>query len=224
MKKNVDYSLYLVTDRDLMSTETVEEAVEKAVKGGCTIVQLREKTTSSLDFYHLACRVKEITQFYHVPLVINDRIDIALAIDAEGVHLGQSDLPAPIARKLIGGEKLLGISAANATEGKAAEEDGADYIGVGAMFSTATKPDARVTGFEELEKIREQVTIPIVAIGGINKDIIPLFPRNTVDGYAVVSAIIAQPDIEYASAELKKIIADRLRKCEWRKDDTKCDF
>ena len=143
MKNKIDYTLYLCTDRDLMSTDTIEESVEQAVKGGCTVVQLREKNCSSKEFYELAVRVKEITDRYHVPLIINDRVDIALAVDAAGVHIGQSDLPASVVRNIIGKDKILGVSAARREEALKAVEDGADYLGVGAMFATNTKTDAR---------------------------------------------------------------------------------
>ena len=149
-----DYTLYLVTDRSLMSTETLGEAVEQAILGGCTMVQLREKDSSSLDFYQLARGIKKITDRFHIPLMINDRIDIALAVDAAGVHIGQSDLPAAIARKIMGERMLLGVSAASVREAVQAQNDGADYLGVGAMFPTDTKTDARLVTKEELQKIR----------------------------------------------------------------------
>ena len=129
-----DYSLYLVTDRMLMRTKTLGEAVEQAVIGGCTMVQLREKEISSLDFYVLALEMKKITDRYSIPLIINDRIDIAMAVGATGVHIGQKDIPADIARKLIGKNMLLGVSAVSAAEAVNAAKAGADYLGVGAMF------------------------------------------------------------------------------------------
>ncbi|WP_418455755.1 thiamine phosphate synthase [Allofournierella sp.] len=200
-----DYTLYLVTDRSLMSTETLGEAVEQAILGGCTMVQLREKDSSSLDFYQLARGIKKITDRFHIPLMINDRIDIALAVDAAGVHIGQSDLPAAIARKIMGERMLLGVSAASVREAVQAQNDGADYLGVGAMFPTDTKTDARLVTKEELQKIRRAVSLPIVAIGGINKENAEELCAVPVDGLAVVSAIIAQPDIRQAAAELKGI-------------------
>lgn len=200
-----DYTLYLVTDRSLMSTETLGEAVEQAILGGCTMVQLREKDSSSLDFYQLARGIKKITDRFHIPLMINDRIDIALAVDAAGVHIGQSDLPAAIARKIMGEGMLLGVSAASVREAVQAQNDGADYLGVGAMFSTDTKTDARLVTKEELQKIRQAVSLPIVAIGGIKKENAEELCAVPVDGLAVVSAIIAQPDIRQAAAELKGI-------------------
>ncbi|ABR36596.1 MULTISPECIES: thiamine phosphate synthase [Clostridium] len=203
MKPKIDYSIYLVTDRDLMSTETLEEAVEKAIIGGCTLIQLREKDCSSLDFYNTAVRVKEITDKHNIPLIINDRVDIALAVDAAGVHVGQSDIPAAIVRKVIGNDKILGVSTGSVNEALEAEKNGADYLGVGAMYSTGTKKDADSTSMNELRKIRENVSIPIVVIGGINKDRVKDFKGIGIDGLAIVSAIIAKEDITTAAKELK---------------------
>ena len=202
MKPKIDYSIYLVTDRDLMSTETLEEAVEKAIIGGCTLIQLREKDCSSLDFYNTAVRVKEITDKHNIPLIINDRVDIALAVDAAGVHVGQSDIPAAIVRKVIGNDKILGVSTGSVNEALEAEKNGADYLGVGAMYSTGTKKDADSTSMDELRKIRENVSIPIVVIGGINKDRVKDFKGIGIDGLAIVSAIIAKEDITTAAKEL----------------------
>ncbi|CUU50481.1 thiamine phosphate synthase [Clostridium beijerinckii] len=203
MKPKIDYSIYLVTDRDLMSTETLEEAVEKAIIGGCTLIQLREKDCSSLDFYNTAVKVKETTDKHNIPLIINDRVDIALAVDAAGVHVGQSDIPAAIVRKVIGDDKILGVSTGFVNEALEAEKNGADYLGVGAMYSTGTKKDADSTSMNELRKIRENVSIPIVVIGGINKDRVKDFKGIGIDGLAIVSAIIAKEDITTAAKELK---------------------
>lgn len=198
-----DYTLYLVTDRSLMSTATLIEAVEQAILGGCTMIQLREKNISSLDFYRQSVEVKKVTEQYHVPFIINDRIDIAMAVNADGVHIGQSDIPAAIVRDLIGTDMLLGVSAASVKEAVQAANDGADYLGVGAMFPTGTKTDANYVSIEELKKIRHAVNLPIIAIGGINKSNIKLFYNTGINGLAVVSAIIAQPDIQKAAAEMK---------------------
>ncbi len=200
-----DYSLYLVTDRMLMRTKTLGEAVEQAVIGGCTMVQLREKEILSLDFYVLASEMKKITDRYGIPLIINDRIDIAMAVGAAGVHIGQKDIPADIARKVIGKEMLLGVSAVSAAEAVNAAKAGADYLGVGAMFPTGTKPDAGFVSMEELGRIRKAVDIPIVVIGGISKENAMLFQPMGIDGLAVVSAVIAQPDIRKSAADLKSL-------------------
>lgn len=205
MKRDVDYSLYLCTDRALMSATTVEQCVEQAVKGGCTVVQLREKNCTSRTFYELALRVKAVTGRYSVPLIINDRVDIALAADADGVHVGQSDLPAAAVRRMIGEDKILGVSASSLEEAVKAQEERADYVGVGAMFSTATKTDAKLVTMEGLLKIRAAVTVPIVVIGGINQETAPLFKGTGVNGLAVVSAIVAQPDIEAAARGMRSL-------------------
>lgn len=185
-----------------MSTATVEQSVELAIKGGCTVIQLREKNYSSLEFYQLAVRVKEITDQYKVPLIINDRIDIALSIDAAGVHVGQNDLSAKVARKIIGEEKILGVSVSNLDQAIIAQNDGADYLGVGAMYTTQTKTDAKTVTIDELKNIRYSVNIPIVVIGGINKHTVDNFKGYGIDGIAVVSAVIAQNDICAAAREL----------------------
>jgi thiamine-phosphate pyrophosphorylase len=205
MKFNVDYTLYLVTDRTLMGTDTLEEAVEQAIAGGCTMIQLREKEASSLSFYETALRLKAITDKYHVPFLINDRADIALAVDADGVHVGQSDLPAQVVRRMIGSGKLLGVSVSTVDEAVKAVEDGADYIGVGAMYSTGTKTDAVIVSMDELNCVRKAVSIPIVVIGGINQDTAPDFMGTGIDGLAVVSAVIAQKDIAGAARGLIRI-------------------
>lgn len=200
---NFDYTLYLVTDRQLMSCDSLTEAVEQAILGGCTMIQLREKELSSLEFYNQAVAVKQVTDKYHIPLIINDRIDIAMAVQATGVHIGQHDLPAAAVRKVIGENMLLGVSASSIAEAIQAQQDGADYLGVGAMFPTGTKTDADSVSMEELQKIRTAVSLPIVVIGGINKGNAGRFKPMGIDGLAVVSAIIAQSDIKAAAAELK---------------------
>ncbi|HIZ59765.1 MAG TPA: thiamine phosphate synthase [Candidatus Dorea faecipullorum] len=194
-----------------MSTDTIEEAVEQAVKGGCTVVQLREKDCSSLEFYETALRVKKITDEYKIPLIINDRVDIALAVNADGVHVGQDDLPAASVRRILGGDKVIGVSAGSVREAVKAREDGADYLGVGAMHATSTKTDADVTTVEELKKIREMVDLPIVAIGGMNKQTLPELKGTGVDGIAVVSAVIAADDIERAASELSEAVRSQKK-------------
>ncbi|WP_138294534.1 MULTISPECIES: thiamine phosphate synthase [unclassified Clostridium] len=207
MKPEVDYTLYLVTDRELMSTKTLDEAVAQAVQGGCTLVQLREKECTSLEFYQQALRVKAICDAAGVPLIINDRADIAQAVDAAGVHLGQSDLPCKVARRMLGPDKIVGVSAGTLPEALKAAADGADYLGVGAMYATATKQDADVTTMEELKAIRAAVDLPIVIIGGVNETTLPRFAHTGVDGAAVVSAIIAQKDIAAAARRLYPLAA-----------------
>lgn len=204
-KSDVDYTLYLCTDRDLMSTDTLEEAVEQAILGGCSLIQLREKHSSSREFFEMATRIKAITDKYQVPLIINDRIDIAMAVDAAGVHLGQSDLPAREARRIMGEDKIIGVSARNVELAVQAVNDGADYLGVGAMFATGTKGDAKVIGKEKLKEIRAAVSIPIVAIGGIHHENAAQLRDTGVNGLAVVSAVIGAKDIRLAAKQMREI-------------------
>ena len=204
-KEDIDYSVYLVTDRRNKTDEEFLNIIEEAIKGGTTIVQLREKTASTKEFYDLALRVKEITSRYGVPLLINDRIDIALAIDSEGVHIGQDDMPADIAREIIGEDKILGVSASTVEEAKKAENDSADYIGSGAVFPTATKDDADSVSKEELKEIVDSIDIPVVAIGGITVENANTLKGSGIAGFSVVSAIMSAEDPKEASEKLKEI-------------------
>lgn len=205
MKPKIDYTLYLVTDRNLMFSPTIEDLVEQAIKGGCTLIQLREKDSSSLEFYEMALRVREVTNQLDIPLIINDRVDIAIAVNADGVHIGQNDLPIDAVRNIIGYDKIIGVSASNLSEALNAQRGGADYLGIGAMFATDTKSDANLTSFDELQKIREAISLPLVVIGGINRTTATLFHGSGVDGLAVVSAIAAREDVCGAARELKQL-------------------
>lgn len=205
MNPKPDYSLTLVTDRLRMSTDTLENAVEQALIGGCTMIQLREKSCSSREFYQLARSIKAVTDKYRTPLIINDRIDIALAVIAAGVHIGQSDILAEAARKLLGADRLLGVSATCVEETQKAARVGADYLGIGALSPSRTKTDALSVSMDELLKIRQSVSLPIVVIGGICKENAAQFRPLGIDGIAVVSAIISQPNIAQAAAELKEL-------------------
>ena len=200
----IDLSLYLVTDNS-DDVERFLNTIEEGIKGGVTVVQIREKTADTLDFYNLALKVKEITTRYNVPLIINDRVDIALAIDADGVHVGQSDMPCDVTRKLIGQDKILGVSAATIPEAKKAEADGADYIGTGAVFPTATKDDAPKVTKEELKEIVKSINIPVVAIGGINLDNAGELADTGIAGLSVVSAIMSSDNPKKSSEELLNI-------------------
>jgi len=204
MNKNIDYSLYVVTDRNIMSSESIEKSVELAIKGGATIIQLRENSIEDREFYNLAVSVKLITDKYDIPLIINNRIDIALAVNAAGVHVGQQDIPADIVRKIIGENKLLGVSARNLEEAINAVENGADYLGIGAMYETAVKTDAVLVSMGELENIRQNVEKPIVVIGGINEYTLPDFDKTGIDGIAVVSAVVGAEDVMLAANRMYK--------------------
>ena len=212
MHNRADYRLYLVTDRNCLQQQTLEQAVEQAILGGVTLVQLREKAITSKAFYERALRIKAICHHYNVPLLINDRVDIALAIEADGVHIGQSDLPCGVVRQILGKDKIIGVSARTAQQAIQAQADGADYLGVGAMFATSTKADAQTVTIASLTKIRQAVTLPIVAIGGINHTTLPALQQalqaadTSIDGVAVVSAILGQKDVKLASEQLKEMI------------------
>ena len=204
-KEDIDYSVYLVTDHRNTNDEEFLNIIEEAIKGGTTIVQLREKTASTKEFYQLALKVKEITSKYDVSLLINDRIDIALAVDSDGVHIGQDDMPADIARKIIGKDKILGVSASTVAEAKKAEADGADYIGSGAVFPTATKDDADSVSKLQLKEIVHSIDIPVVAIGGITLENADTLKDTGIAGFSVVSAIMSAKDPKEASQKLKEI-------------------
>ncbi|MBQ2961692.1 thiamine phosphate synthase [Methanobrevibacter sp.] len=205
IKKDINYSVYLVTDHRDKTDEEFLNIIGEAIKGGTTVVQLREKTASTKDFYDLALKVKEITSKYDVPLLINDRIDIAIAVDSEGVHIGQDDMPADIARRIIGEDKILGVSASTVEEAKKAEADGADYIGSGAVFPTATKDDADSVSKEELKEIVDSIDIPVVAIGGITLENADTLKDTGIAGFSVVSAIMNAEDPKDASKKLREI-------------------
>lgn len=193
-KSEVNYSLYLVTDGGVKDIDGFCIKVEQALRGGVTLVQLREKTATSREFYDLALRVKALTDRHKIPLIINDRLDIALAVDADGVHIGQEDLPVAVARKLLGPGKILGATAATVVDAVKAQEDGADYLGSGAVYPTGTKPGKAILPMETLAKIKQAVHIPVVAIGGITADNLGAVRQSGVDGVAVVSAIMDSDD------------------------------
>ena len=201
---NIDLSLYLVTDNS-EDEEKFLKTIEEAINGGVSVVQIREKTADTLEFYNLALKVKEIATKYNVPLIINDRVDVALAVDADGVHVGQSDMPCDITRELIGKNKILGVSAATIDEAKKAEKDGADYIGTGAVFPTSTKDDAPSITKKDLKEVVDSIDIPVVAIGGITLDNAHELKDTGIAGLSVVSAIMSAENPKKASEELLNI-------------------
>ena len=197
----IDYSLMLVTDH-CSDVDAFCTIVEKALQAGVTVLQLREKTATTRDFYQLALRIKPIARQYNVPLLINDRLDIALAVDADGVHVGQEDLPVAVVRRVIGPDKILGATAATVAAAQTAEREGADYIGSGAMFPTLTKPGKQVLPLNVLAQIKQAVQVPVVAIGGITADNLLTLKITGVDGLAVVSAIMDSADPAAATQEI----------------------
>jgi len=205
--KNIDYSLYLVTDRRLARGRSTLDIVQAAVSGGVTCVQLREKDCSTLEFIEQALAIKNFLVARKVPLVINDRMDVALAAAADGVHLGQSDMPLEMARKIAGPSMRIGISAESVQDAVEAEKGGADYLGVSPVYTTPTKTDTvPPLGLEGLREIRKGVEIPLVGIGGLNKSNAAEVIRNGADGVAVVSAIVAADDPGASAMNLKQII------------------
>ena len=204
---NVDYSLYLVTDRGLSRGRSTFEIVTAAVHGGTTVVQLREKDCSTREFIEQALPIKEFLKDHGVPLIINDRVDVAQAVKADGVHLGQTDMPLEVAKKILGDSMTIGISAESLQDAIEAEKGGADYLGVSPIYVTPTKTDtAPPLGLEGLQEIRKAVRLPLVGIGGLNRDNAAEVIRNGADGVAVVSAIVAADDPKAAADDLKQII------------------
>ena len=202
--------LYAITDRTWLGNNSLYEQVEDAIKGGATFIQLREKNLSYEKFLEEAKKIKEITDKYGVPFVINDNVEIAKEIDADGVHVGQSDTEAKRAREILGKDKIIGISAGNLKEAIEAEKNGADYIGIGAMFHTDTKSDATSVTFEEAKEITGKVNIPVVAIGGINSENILSLKGTGVDGVAVISAIFSHENIYEATHKLRKLAEELI--------------
>ena len=197
-----DLLLYAVTDRSWLNGETLYSQIEKSLKGGATFMQLREKDLDEESFLKEAVEIKELCKKYNVPFVINDNVDIALSMGADGVHVGQSDMEALDVRKKLGPDKIIGVSVQTVEQALLAEKHGADYLGVGAVFHTGTKLDASDVSFETLKEICQAVSIPVVAIGGITKDNLMELKGSGIAGVAVVSAIFAQKDIEAATKEL----------------------
>jgi len=208
-QQGLDFSLYLVTDRILAMGRSVEEVVLAAVRGGVTCVQLREKEGSTRELLELALRIREPLRDAGIPLIINDRLDIAMAAGADGVHLGQKDLPLEKAREIAPKGMIIGISAESVEDAAQAEAGGADYVGVSPVFLTPTKRDtARPQGLEGVRRFRESVGIPVVGIGGINRSNAGEVIRAGADGVAVVSAIMSAPDPERAARELLTLIKE----------------
>lgn len=201
--KKFDPSLYFITDSTNYTEEEFLDRVEQALKGGVTILQLREKNRSTREYIQLAEKVHDIAKQYSVPLIIDDRVDVALAIDAEGVHVGADDIPIAAARKLMGNDKIVGATAKTVPWAKEAFEQGADYLGVGAIYPTTTKVKTVLTSTDTLRDICNAVPIPVCAIGGLNKDNIDILAGIPIAGVCVVSAIMKADDPKAAAEELK---------------------
>lgn len=204
-----DLLLYAVTDRRwLADGETLYQVVEQAIDGGVTFVQLREKGLAKDLFLEEAREIKKLCNARKIPFVINDSVDIALAMDADGVHVGQSDMEAGDVREKLGPDKIIGVSAQTVEQAKLAEAHGADYLGVGAVFATGSKDDAVEVGPQTLREICQAVSIPVIAIGGISKENVSQLTGSGICGIAVISAIFAQKDVKAASKELHDLTAE----------------
>ena len=202
--KKLDTTMYFITDSTNYSEEEFLLRVEEACKGGVTLLQLREKERTTREYLSLAQKVHEITMRYDIPLIIDDRVDVALAVNAEGVHVGQSDMPVAIARKLMGTDKIVGATAKTVPQALEAYEQGADYLGVGAIYPTTTKVKTVLTSVDTLKEIVKAVPIKVNAIGGLNKDNIHVLKGSGIDGICAVSAIMKANDPCIAAKELRE--------------------
>lgn len=197
-------SLYAVTDRHWLKDETLSQVVEKAIQGGASFVQLREKNASAEEFLQLALDVQKVCKKYNVPFVLNDNVELAAKIGADGVHVGQSDMNALNVRAILGEDKIIGVSAHNVEEAVLAEKQGADYLGAGAVFSTSSKDNVSALSYDTLKAITSAVKIPVIAIGGINEENMKELKGSGICGVAVISAIFGKGNITGAAADLKK--------------------
>lgn len=205
MKAQPDYSIYLVTDDGCLQGRALLDCVREALECGVTLVQYRAKTASSAEMYNEALQLKALCDSFKVPLIINDRLDIAMAVGAAGVHLGQDDLPCAAARRILGEDYIIGVSAHNPAEAKAALQSGADYLGCGAVFGTATKADVKKLGTDGLASICREKGLPVVGIGGVTADNYREVRAAGADGAAIVSGILAQPDISATVRAIAKV-------------------
>ncbi len=202
--KKLDTTMYFITDSTFCDEEEFLRRVEEACKGGVTLIQLREKDRTTREYFALAEKVHEITMRYDIPLIIDDRVDVALAVNAEGVHVGQSDMPVRIARQLMGNDKIVGATAKTVPQAVEAYEQGADYLGVGAIYPTTTKVKTVLTSVDTLKEIAKAVPIKVNAIGGLNKDNIHILKDSGIDGICVVSAIMKADNPWVAAKELRE--------------------
>lgn len=206
--KKSDCLLYAITNRQSLKNNSLYDAVKKAISGGITILQYREKNLSPHEYLEEAIKIKELCNSHNIPFIINDNVDVAIKIDADGVHLGQDDMSLDEARKKLGPDKIIGVSAHSVNEALAAVNGGANYLGVGAMFQTSSKNNVCDTSIETLKAICNVVSVPVVAIGGINTENIPLLSGSGISGVAVINAIFGNDDIENATKKLKSIIQE----------------
>ena len=213
MKSNNYLELYAVTDRHWLGNQTLLEQVQEALDGGATCIQLREKQLDEENFLKEAIEIQKLCKEYHVPFIVNDNVEIAKTMHADGIHVGQSDMEALDVRKALGNDVILGVSAQTVEQAKKAEAHGADYLGVGAVFPTGSKDDADDVSHETLKAICEAVSIPVIAIGGITQDNVKELAGSGIVGIAVISAIFAQKDITQATKDLKQATEQMLNDC-----------
>ncbi|MGN8809587.1 thiamine phosphate synthase [Absicoccus porci] len=213
MKSNSYLELYAVTDRHWLGNQTLFDQVKEALDGGATCIQLREKQLDEENFLKEAIEIQKLCKEYHVPFIVNDNVDIAKTMHADGIHVGQSDMEALDVRKALGNDVILGVSAQTVEQAKKAEAHGADYLGVGAVFPTGSKDDADDVSHETLKAICEAVSIPVIAIGGITQDNVKELAGSGIVGIAVISAIFAQKDITQATKDLKQATEQMLNDC-----------
>ncbi|MEE1355518.1 MAG: thiamine phosphate synthase [Absicoccus porci] len=213
MKSNNYLELYAVTNRHWLGNQTLLEQVQEALDGGATCIQLREKQLDEENFLKEAIEIQKLCKQYHVPFIVNDNVEIAKDMHADGIHVGQSDMEALDVRKALGNDVILGVSAQTVEQAKKAEAHGADYLGVGAVFPTGSKDDADDVSHETLQAICEAVSIPVIAIGGITQDNVKELAGSGIVGIAVISAIFAQKDITQATKDLKQATEQMLNDC-----------
>ncbi len=207
--------LYVITDSNLSRGRSHVQVASEAIRGGATVIQLRDKHAEGRELLETGRALRGLTREAGVLFIVNDRVDVAIAVEADGVHVGQQDLPAAVVRRLVGPKMILGVSAANVPEARQAKADGADYLGVGAVFATSTKSDAGApVGTEILAEIRREVGLPLVGIGGINMHNAAEVIRQGADGVAVISAVVSAPDIAQATAALMAIVEEAKRQRE----------
>ena len=213
MKSNSYLELYAVTDRHWLGNQSLLEQVQEALDGGATCIQLREKQLDDKTFLQEAIEIQKLCKEYHVPFIVNDKVEIAKDMHADGIHVGQSDMEALDVRKALGNDVILGVSAQTVEQAKKAEAHGADYLGVGAVFPTGSKVDAEDVSYETLKAICEAVSIPVIAIGGITQDNVKDLAGSGIVGIAVISAIFAQKDITQATKDLNQATKQMLNDC-----------
>ena len=209
--KDESLEVYAVTDRHWLGEDTLFHQVELAIEGGATFIQLREKNLDEQHFLKEAIEIQELCKKHHIPFIVNDNVEIALQMNADGVHVGQSDMEAGKVREKLGADKILGVSAETVEQAILAEKNGADYLGVGAVFPTGSKADAEDVSFDTLREICKRVAIPVVAIGGISQQNVCELKGTGIVGVAVISAIFGQPDIREATKQLSCSVHEMLR-------------